>query len=169
MRTLSSPLATALGAAVQQPALLVEIAFATVRRWSSFAAVTWNGQSWTKEAFSVEGLSVGALALSGTLVVENSDDVMGALVLSEGVQDRSIKVYGYDAAATATADVVLLADAIGGSAQISNRQVRVSLRSKAELTLAPRTFVSEATFGTLLPAGAVLRINGVEMRLARRS
>ena len=61
MRTLSTALATALGAPVQQPGFLVQMGFSTVRRWSSFATTTWNGQTWTKEAVTVDGLAVDAL------------------------------------------------------------------------------------------------------------
>lgn len=169
MKSLTSALSAALGAPVQQPAILVEVAFATVRRWSSFASLTWNGQSWVKEAVRVEGLAVDALRVAGTLVIGNGDDGAGALVLGEGVTDRSIRIWGYDAAATATADVVWLCDAVGGAAMVGDSEVRIELRHKTELMLGPRTFITEATFGTLLPAGAVLRINGVDVALQRKN
>ena len=169
MRSLASALATALGAPVQQPAILVEIAFATTRRWTSSAAVTWNSLSWTREDVALEGLQVQALQLQGTLVIGNADDGIGALVLAEDVADRAIRIWGYDAAATATGDVVPLCDAVGGAATIDENRVRISLRSPAELLLAPRTFVGPAAgFNNLLPGGTVLKINGRDLRLDRR-
>lgn len=168
MKALSTALAAALGAPVQQPALLVEVAFTTTRRWSSFATLTWGGNTWTQEDVQLESLSVGALSVSGALLLGNGDDAAAALVLAEGVQDRAIRLWGYDAAATATNDVVWLADCVGSNATISPNAVRIELRHRAEMTLSPRTFINEGTFGALLPAGSVLKINGRDFTLARR-
>jgi len=169
MKTLSSPLSTALSAPVQRPALLVSIGFATVQRYSSGGTLSWNGFTWTAADMRVEGLAVDALRVGGTLVVGNLDDAIGALILSEGIQDKAITIYGYDAAATATADVVWLADAVGAGAQLSAREARIALRHKSEFTTCPRTYVNaSAGFNQLLPAGTVLRINGIDMLLERR-
>lgn len=169
MKTLSGALAAALGGPVQQPALLVEAGFDTVRRWSSFAALTWGGYTWTPQAMRIEGLQVAALSLRGSLVLDNRDGAAGALVLAEGVQDRAFRVYAYDAAATAAGDVVWLCDAVGGAASVSEREVAIALRDAAEATLSPRTFVNAANgFTQLVPAGAVLRLNGIDFRLDRR-
>jgi hypothetical protein len=169
MRTLSTALATALGAPVQQPGFLVQMGFSTVRRWSSFATTTWNGQTWTKEAITVDGLAVDALRVRGTLTIGNADDAIGALILAEGVQDRPISIWGYDAAATATGDVVWLCDAVGASAEVGQVEARIALRHPGEFQLSPRTFINAAAgFTQLLPAGAVLRINGIDWKLQRR-
>lgn len=169
MKGLSSALATAFGAPVQQPAILVQVGFTTVQRWSSFNTVTWNGNTWTKEDIGVDGLMVQALKVSGTLIVGNADGAIGATVLAQGVQDRAITIWGYDAAATATGDVVWLCSAVGATAQVGLRDVRIALRHKAEYVQAPRTFIGPAAgFNGLLPAGASLRINGMDYTLERR-
>lgn len=169
MRSLSSALSAALGAPVQRPAILVELAFSPVKRWSSYADLTWSGQTWTKEDIAVEDLQVGALTVAGALRLGNGDGAMAALVLGQGVQDRAVRLWGYDAGATATGDVVWLADAVCAAAQIGPDAVRITLRHPAEYTLAPRTFVNAATFGPLVPAGTVLKINGQAYTLARRN
>jgi len=169
MLGLSSALSAALGAPVQQPAILAEIAFATARRYSSFATVSWNGHTWTKDDIWLEGLAVEALRLRGTLNIGNADGAIGSLVLAEGVADRAITLWGYDAAATGAADVVLLAEAAGAGARIGLERVSINLRAPGEFLLAPRTFVdASAGFTQLLPAGVVLNINGVAYRLDRR-
>lgn len=168
MKSLSSALSAALGAPVQRPAVLIELAFSPVKRWSSYADLTWAGQSWTQEDVSVEGLQVEALALSGTLRLGNGDGAMASLVLAQGVQDRAVRIWGYDAAATATGDVVWLADGVCTAARIGLDAVTVELRHPAEYTLAPRTFVTAAAFAPLLPAGTVLKINGQSLTLERR-
>lgn len=170
MRTLSGALSAALGAAVQRPALLVQIAFASVQRWSSLGTVAWNGFTWTARDMALSALQVQALQVQGTLLLGNADGVAGGLVLGEGVQDRAVSIWGYDAAATALADVVWLADAVGAGAQVDATEVRIELRHRAEFQASPRTYVSAAAgFHQLLPAGTVLRINGQAMRLERRT
>ena len=169
MRTLTTALNNALAAPVQRPAVLVQIAFASTLRMTSNATLSWNGSTWTSTPVSVDGLVVEALRVSGAIVVDNRDGVIGGLILGEGVQDRPISIWGYDAAATATADVVWLASCVGASAQVSATEARIALRHPCEFTSGPRTFVNAAAgFTNLLPAGAVLRINGIDMRLERR-
>lgn len=169
MKTLSAALASALGGPVQRPAALVELAFSPVKRWSTFANLTWAGVDWVKEDVQLEDLQVGALSLTGTLRLGNGDGAAVALVRGQGVQDRGVRIWGYDAGATASGDVVWLADGICASAQIGVDAVRIALRHPCDYTLAPRTFVADAEFGPLLPAGTVLKINGQAYTLARRN
>jgi hypothetical protein len=129
MRTLSVALSAALGAPVQRPAILVELAFSPVKRWSSHADLTWNGQTWLKEDVSLEGLQVEALSLAGQLVLGNGDGAMAALVLGQGVQDRAVRLWGYDAGATATGDIVWLADGLCAGVQIAPDAVRIAMRT----------------------------------------
>ena len=169
MLSITPALAAALGGPVQQPAILVQVDWSTPQRWSSFATVTWSGVSWTKNDVVLDGLRIEGLRVSGTLVIGNADDVAAALVLSEGVVDTRVRVWGYDAAATATADVVMLCDAVGAAAAIDPARVQISLRSSVEYLAAPRTFVGPAAgFTGLLPAGTVVRINGLDYRMERR-
>jgi len=169
MLTLSSALSAALGGPVQRPAYLIQAAFNTVQRWSSHGTVTFGGHTYTPRDVTVEGLQVQALSIRGTLVLGNADDVAGTLVLAEGTQDRAITIWGYDAAATASGDIVLLARAVGASADVGPLEVRVALRHRSEFQQSPRTYCNAAAgFRTLLPAGTVLRINGLDIKLQRR-
>lgn len=168
MKSLSGLISAALGAPVTKPAVLVQVDFAAVRRWSSHGTISWGGNTWTAVGMRVDDLAVGVLAVSGSLLMSNVDDVIGTLVLAEGVKDRAITIYGYDAAEPT--EVVWLASAVGARAQVDPRQVRIDLRHRAEFTVAPRTFVDAAAgFTQMLPSGTVMRINGVDVRLDRRS
>lgn len=169
MRTLSTPLSNALAAAVQRPGLLVSIGFSTVQRYSSAGTISWNGFTWTAANIRVGELEVGALTVSGTLSIGNLDDAIGTLILAQGIQDKAISIYAFDAAATATADVVWLATAVGASAQLSATEARIALRHKSEFVNSPRTYVNAAgNFNQLLAAGTALRINGIDLTLERR-
>lgn len=166
MRSLSTALSAALGASVTQPALLVQIDFSTPQRWSSYATRSWDGHTWLQWPLELRDLLVQAYDLSGQLVLDNRDDQAAALVLGEGVTDRAITLWGYDAAAPA--DVVWLASAVGGRAVVETGRVVVDLRHRCDGLLSPRTAVTPGSFGTLLPEGADLVINGQPLQLDRR-
>ena len=168
MRTLSGTLSAALGAPVQRPAVLVEMQLTVTQRWSSMSTITWNSQTWTGRDLAVEGLQVGALRVSGSIVLGNADDVAGTLVLGESIQDKVIRIWGYDAAATGASDVVWLCDAVGSSATVTPQRVRVNLRHRCEFVAVPRTLVLPANgFNQLLPGGTVLTIDGTPYTLER--
>jgi hypothetical protein len=168
MKSLSSAISTALGAPVQRPAVLVQMAFSPVQRWSSGPTVTFGGQTWAASDIAVEALRVDAFRVTGRLVIGNTDGAIGALCVSAGVQDRAIRIWGFDAAATSAPDFVWLCDCQGSAAEISTREVRLQLRHRAELITAPRTVIgADAGFNQRLGAGTVLRINGIDYRLER--
>jgi len=171
MRTLSNALVTALGGPVQKPAWLVYIGFSpTPLRVSSFGTLSWNGQTWTAADVDVQGLKIGALEVSGSIVFGNADNAYSAVFLNNSPTDVPIQIWGYDAGATAAADPVLLVpDGVGAGASITERQVLVGVRDKAEFMLGPRATVSrEFGFNSLLPAGKVLVINGISFTLERK-
>jgi len=168
VRTLSSAISAALGAPVQRPAILVQMAFATTARWSSGPTVTFSGHTWPASDIAIEGLRVDALRVSGALIVGNTDGVFGAQCIAQGVQDRAIRIWGFDAAATAAPDFVWLADCQASATTIGTRSVRMQLRHRAELATAPRTIIGTAAgFTQRLAAGTVLRIHGIDYRLER--
>lgn len=168
MKAVPSGMAAAHAAPVQRPGLLVEMHFSTVQRWSTRGALNWGGFTWAAMDMQLQNLQVQPFAVSGTLVLGNTNDAAGALVLSQGVQDRLVKVYSFDGAVPTEA--VWLATAVGASAQVSPRDVRISLRHRTEFMASPRTYVNpQAGFTNLLPSGTVLRINGIDLRLDRRT
>lgn len=168
MRSISSALAVALGAPVQRPAILLEVGFSPVMRLSSGGTVSWGGQSWQAADIAVESLRVDPFRVTGTLVLGNTDGAAGALCIDQGTQDRYIRIWAYDASATGAPDVVWICDAQGSAARVDERDVRIALRHRAELIASPRTVVGpEAGFTHRIPAGAVLKINGIDYRLER--
>lgn len=169
MRTLSGAHSTALGANVTRPAFLVDIAFTSTVRYSSYATQTFGGNSYTAADLDVQNLQVEALSISGTIRLGNLDDVIGALILAQGVSDRAINIYGYDAAAVATADFQLLAAGVGSSASIGPRYCTIQIRHPAELSPAPRAMVSHwFGFTQMIPDGKTLQIGDTAYTFTRR-
>lgn len=167
MRTLTTALQTALGAPVQRPALLVRVDFTTPWRATTGASLTWDAQTWNTADVEVQNLTVDALAIRGTVVIGNADNVIGATLLNEGAQDKRIRIWGYDAAATALADVVLLCDAVGSTYSLNERQARIELRHRTQHVYGPRSYMDDPSLGPLLATGTVLRINGIDYTLER--
>lgn len=170
MKTRSTALAAAHAAPVQRPGVLVSVAFASgVRYWSSRDTVTIGATQWVAQDLRVEGLQVLPFSVSGSIVIGNRDGQAGSLVLADGVQDRAVSIFAFDGAANGVGDPLWLADAVGSSAQVSEREVRITLRHRTEFLTSPRTYVTaQAGFTHLTPAGTVLRINGIDYRLERR-
>ena len=166
MKELAPSIAAALGGPVERPAVLVAIGFSPVQRWTSEAnPITWDGATWSPRDLAVQNLSVQAFDLTGTLAIGNADGQAGALAIAQIVTDRPITIWGYDAAAPT--DMVWLCDAIGGGCEIGTDQIVITLRHPCDGLTSPRTFVTAEEFGPCLADGAVVRINGKDMRIAR--
>lgn len=165
MKSLGTLLQAALGRQVQAPAIYVEVGFSTVRRWTSYEDATWNSNNWAARDMDLQDLEVQTYTLSGTLILGNADNVAGALALTEGFMDKPIRIWGYDAAAPG--EPVWLCDAIGGGTEVSTDVVVVRLRHACDGLTSPRTYVNDPSFGPCLPDGAVIRINGIDLRIER--
>ena len=168
MISLSAALQAAQGGVIQKPAWLIYLGFSSPLRLSSFDEVSYDGNTWSAYDVDVSGIRIDVARIAGELVIQNADDAIGALILGEGVADKTVKVYGYDAGATATEDVVHLVTCVGGSSSISHDRVTISLRSPASFTASPREFVNVASgFTYLIPIGTQLRINGQIYKVER--
>lgn len=168
MISLSAALQAVHAGAVQKPAWLVYLGFSSPLRLSSFDDVSYDGNNWSAYDVDVSRIRIDAVRIAGELVIQNADDAIGALILNEGVADKTVKIYGYDAGATATDDIVHLITCVGGAATISHDRVTISLRSSASFTASPREFVNAASgFTYLIPIGTQLRINGQIYKVER--
>lgn len=171
MRTLHATLQAQYAAPVQRPVWLVQIDLSSSIYLSSYDAITWNGQSWSKTDINVESIRVGALTVTGSLIFGNGADEGASLVLNETFTDKRIRIWGYDMGAGATPAATvpfLLCDAVGAGADINPDRVRVGLRDACEYRLGPRAIVtSKYGFNTILPTGRTITINGITFVIQR--
>jgi hypothetical protein len=165
MKTLGSLISSALGRPVVTPSVYVQIGFSTPSRWTDGPTTDWNGFTWTHRDIDVRDLQAQAYTLSGTLVLGNADNVAGALATTERFMDRAITIWGYDRAAPT--DAVWLCNALGGGAIVGWDEVSVALRHPCDGMVSPRSFINGPEFGSCLPDGAVIRINGIDLRIER--
>jgi len=167
VKTLTPALETALAADVQKPAWLVSIAFSSTVYLSSYANVDFDSHTWLAADIDVGRIKLDGLAVSGSLTIGNADDAFASAVLNEGVAGRQIRIYGYDAAATATADIIMLAQCVGGKATVDASRVTIALREAFYSMHTPRQFVRAPTFNALLPSGSSFTINGQTYKIER--
>lgn len=150
MRSLSSPTLTAVAQTITEPRYFLQIDFATVVRLCTNGTTSWNSQTWSDGAFTVSGLSWDSSIVQNlTLNFADGDLAMAALVLNEDIADRPIKLWVFDAEATATADPVLVFDGAGLSASGGSDG---SLRISATRLNSRTVDLPRGTYRTALPA-----------------
>lgn len=169
MRTLSGTLATELGLTVTRPGYLVEIVFATsTLRLSTLGTLSYGGYMWSASDIKVSGMARNERGgQAGSLSIGNADLAIGALILNDGIADRSIRIWSVWAGAPSEA--ALEFDGIGDAADISGLRVNIRLASDhRRYAYSPRRFIGPATgFQVLLPAGAKISIGGQTIVLER--
>ena len=104
----------------------------------------------------------GTAEQGGTLRLDNSSGAYSVVALDEGVADVPIKVWAYDAAATATADPVQIFDGVGDSCDIMPDAVTLRVTSKRSRSLyAPRAYITQdAGFSIVPPEGRTIEWGG---------
>jgi hypothetical protein len=146
-RTVSSALSTELAKTITSVGYLVEIGTATPKRLSNIGTVSWNSLTWTESDFAIDGLAFDTdQPLTGSLVVQNLDGVMGAALLSssEKMYSTVITVYQFARGALATADVPKVAVMAIATMEVSLERVSLSLvESKSATSFTPRRRVTQ--------------------------
>lgn len=149
---------------VTTPAYFVQIDFSTPLRLSSRGDQVWNGYTWTGGRLG----KVQAGNTGGQIELMNSDLLSGALVLTEGIADRAIRVWSFDGDNPVAA--VMIFAGVGDKADIGADRVRINLVTENRRTLySPRRFVNSVTgFNNLLPAGTKVSWGGQTLILDRK-
>lgn len=138
-------------------------------RYSTYNSVAWNGKQWVRADASITQMQTESLRIQAEVSIGNADGAIGSYILTNGIQDVPIKIWGYDAAAIGTPDPVLLCDGVGASAEIGLMDARIKIRHKSEFEAPLRTYINSSNgFNTLQPAGVVFKINGQDVKLSRR-
>ena len=129
----------------------------------------WNGESWASAYVRIKNLSVDLSgAQAATIELGNSDLAWSALLLSEGIARRPVKIWAAYAGALAGGDVVLQFDGIGARARINNGTATITMATPGEERSSPRKVIGAGSgFGQLQPAGTRIAFNGETWVLGR--
>ena len=148
-KTLSTTLQAETAKRVTTPGYLVQIGFSTILYYSTRGTQTWNGLTWT-------GGRLGKVQVGGSGTVEliNTDLLIGALVLNEGIADRPIRVWAFYGDNPGINDVSEVFAGVGDSCEVGDDRVRIKLVTENRNTMSsPRRFINAAAgFNRLLPA-----------------
>ncbi len=165
-RELSAAFTTALSAAVTVPGYLIEINFATPFRLCTRTTITWNGLTWSRWGADLRGfVTDGAQSIiSGSLILENTDNTLGTLILAEGVADRSIKIWKIYGETPGVIDALFLVHGVGDGASIdiNKGQVEISIMQAGGATLyTPRRYITrEEGFQAIVARGTLIQWGG---------
>jgi len=160
-RVLSAGFTAALSAPVTVPGYLVEINFATPFRMCSRATITWNGLTWSRWGVELRGIVTDGAqsAISGSLLMENTDNTLGTLILGEGVADRAIKIWQIYGETPNVIDALFLMQGVGDSASIDINAgtVEVSIMQSGGATLyTPRRYITREEGFQAIPANGTV-------------
>jgi hypothetical protein len=130
---------SAVGSAHTRPGHFVYIDFSTPVRLCSRGDTVWQGQSWVGVGLSRPVYQGDANGIqSGRLTATALDASLLALCLGEGIADRAVRIWAFDAAALATSDPVLEFDGVGDSCTGDAQKVTFALASeRAGVLFAP--------------------------------
>ena len=171
MRTLSIPTGNAVAATITQPGYFVRLGFDTIVRLSSRGTQSCDGQTWTGGRLGkISGLNWdGKGQQSCTFEIVNTDLAYSALVLNEGVADRTAEIWKFYGDNPAAGDPVMVFDGVMDEANIAADKVTITAVGENTRTLySPRRFIGPATgFNHLMPAGTKLSWGGQTITLER--
>lgn len=173
MRATTPAADSARRAIVTRPLYLIEISFSPLTRISTNGEVTWGGYVWSGgQKVSVEGLTADNTGRqTGTVQIGNLDDLLGAMVLGQGVADRPIRIWSADGAALATDDPELVFTGVIERADVDVTRVSLVLASGGSRSAyVPRRVIGPETgFNLLQPAGTKIKVGKDTYTLERRS
>lgn len=156
---------------VTQPGYLVEIQLTQLLRYCNRGQVTWNGNLFIQEDVRVNGLSNTPGGVSTvTLLVSNADNIIGTVLLDEGIENSQVRIWAYDQGAFAAADPVqVFSGSIEEVTDINHTYAVLSLKSGfGEALFSPREFISPALgFNFVTPANTKIDFNGETYVLER--
>lgn len=167
-RTVSATTQTEIARAITQSTWLVFIDYSTPVYYSSTREITFDGHTWTPNDLNV---SLSPDMATGTLKIQNTDYVEGALISGEdGISDVAIKIYKFygTSAAPSAADVKKLFDGFGDADSGDDRWVTISLKS-AKTAASNHPFIrctKEIGFNHLPPNGLTITWEGEQLTLA---
>lgn len=156
-RTISPAFTASIAAPVTVPGYLIEIAFATPFRLCTRATITWAGLTWSRWGAELRSLVTDGSqsAISGSIILENTDNTLSTLILAEGVADRKISIWEIYGETPGIFDVLFLIQGVGDGSgiDINDGKVEISIMQSGGATLyTPRRYVTREEGFQAIPA-----------------
>jgi hypothetical protein len=112
MISATAALIAALGRDITEPGLFIELEFlAQTLRFTDRSQRTWNSQTWLPISIAMSGYSLDhSVVTKCALTIDDVDLAVSVEATVPGNTGRAVRIWYFDAAATATADPVPLFD-----------------------------------------------------------
>lgn len=159
-RALSAAQASAILEDVTQPGYLVQIDLASPLRLTTrcgpLGTVTWNGGIFVEASMRLAGVGGPSVAIQ----LIDLDAALTTLILTDTIENKRVRVWGFDGETPSLDDVTPLFDGKGVGAECQTGRGVLTIRAAWHLTEAayiPRLYCTrEAGFSYLPPAGTVV-------------
>ena len=169
MRSTTTATQNAMEAAVTRPVILLEIMFSTpLRLVNSLSSLTWDGRNWSSGRM-MGGVSLRQKKAGGqevTFALQNGDNAMSALVLSEGASGKAVNIYQtYGEPPYSVADVLEVFSGVVDGVPRMDDVVTFNAVSAGMVQWSPRINITEELFPHIIPAGKTVTIGGQKVIL----
>ena len=171
MRVLSSATASAVANQVTKPFFVMQLGFPSNLFYSTRGTVSWNSVTWTGVDAKLNALNTDRNGtIRGSIEVANHDNVMSALVLNHGVQNRECKIWKlYGDGPFAVEDAVQVFDGVMDGVPGIGNYVQITIASEGLFSqYTPRILCSPPTFNHLPPRGTIIFWEGDNYELIGR-
>jgi hypothetical protein len=154
------------------PLILVELGFSVTMRLASITTVFWNGYTWgsgllTANAINLQPSSSGSL--TGSIFLENADNAMSTLILSEGARGKPVNIwYLYGTEPYQPEDAIQIFSGVIDGVPQMDMTVQLDIVSEGAMLWTPRITYTATRFSHMLPAGTVVTIGGQQFVLGNQ-
>lgn len=170
-KTVSSYTTTEIAKRGASPHFLAYLGFSTPLYYSSRESITWAGDTFIPVYLDLINFSPDDFGADGGIIrLDNSDGALGAVILSQGIADKSIKVWelwgdGSPPGTWGVNDVELIFDGVIDSSGPIGQVIDLRLARTTSLVSAmPRVFYEHEN---ILPAGTKIQLNGTTVTIDR--
>lgn len=149
----------AISSNVTAPRLIIEIAWSSVVRICTRETVTWSGHIWRGDIGRVSDIGGSNADQRCTIAIDNADNAIGAIALTEGLSDIPVVIRAlYGDAPYSADDAVLLFDgALDGGVITLDQVVIDCIAMRGAAMYAPRIHAMPPVVNHATTAGTVLR------------
>jgi len=171
-RTVSGAMSTAQASRLTQPGYLAQIDWPVVVRLCTRGTASYFSQTWVGGALKVKNVQWAPSGVQkASIQLLNSNGAYGIVVLGNGVADTRIRLWAFDAAATADADPVLVFDGVGDDASINQETVAIDLvTQRSGVLFSPRSYITQdAGFSITPQEGRSITWGGQRYAFSRKS
>lgn len=170
MKTVSTYTSAEIQKKITTPFYVVRLGFNTPLYLSTGDTVTIDGNTYTGTGFELAKAKRGKGGrLTGSIKVHNQDLVMSAIILNEGVKNKSFTLYKvYGSGPFSASDLNLVAEGMMDGVPLIEDKAVITFISGTRFTYySPRLMFQPPVFNHLIPSGVIIDWNNDSYKLPK--